>query len=150
MRDLAARDSSITVTGTVPDVREHVWQSSLAVAPLHTAQGVQNKVLEAVAAGLPCVVTQEVADGLPGQITPACLLAGTAGEFAATVANLLAQSPAERRAIAERADLAGFDWSSRLAELPDILEAAAAARWRPGYVRETTQRRLVDLVGHAY
>jgi len=37
-------------------VREHLWNSAVSVAPLLTARGLQNKVLEALAAGLPVVV----------------------------------------------------------------------------------------------
>src|SRR5256885_2057642 len=62
VRSLAG-DPSITVTGTVPDVRPFLWKSAVAVAPLMTARGIQNKVLEAVASGLPTVVTPAVAQG---------------------------------------------------------------------------------------
>src|SRR3954468_16751037 len=57
VRRLAERDSSIVVTGQVPDIRPYLWQSAVAIAPLFEARGVQNKVLEAAAAGLPSVVT---------------------------------------------------------------------------------------------
>ena len=60
-----ARRAGVEVTGTVPDVRPYLWRAAIAVAPLETAHGVQNKVLEAVAAGLPVVVTSAVYEGLP-------------------------------------------------------------------------------------
>jgi sugar transferase (PEP-CTERM/EpsH1 system associated) len=45
----------ITVTGSVDDVRPYLWRSALMVAPLMIARGTQNKVLEAMAAGVPVV-----------------------------------------------------------------------------------------------
>jgi len=43
------------VTGSVPDVRSWLHSSSCVVVPLQIARGVQNKVLEAMAAGRPVV-----------------------------------------------------------------------------------------------
>src|SRR5262249_51271446 len=44
----AERSSGVTVTGRVADVRPWLWSSAVAAAPIRTARGVQNKVLEAV------------------------------------------------------------------------------------------------------
>lgn len=52
----------VTVTGSVPDVRPYVRKSAVMVAPLNIARGTQNKILEAMAMGVP-VVTSEVAAG---------------------------------------------------------------------------------------
>lgn len=129
VRELATRDRSIEVTGAVPDVRPYLWRSAIAVVPLAVARGVQNKVLEAIAAGLPAVMTRVVADGLPGEAAPACRVADTADEIAAAVLDLLARSGPERRAIAARADLSALGWEGRLRPLADLL--AAAARREP-------------------
>jgi sugar transferase (PEP-CTERM/EpsH1 system associated) len=114
----------IEVTGHVPDVRPYLWQGAVSAAPLHTARGIQNKVLEAVAAGLPAVVTPVVAEGLPPEILPACEVAAGAAAFADAVVRKLALSPAERRRDAARADLRALSWRSRLAPLVDLLRAA--------------------------
>lgn len=47
----------ITVTGCVPDLRPYLDSSTVAVAPMGIAVGVQNKVLEAMAMGLPVVLS---------------------------------------------------------------------------------------------
>jgi sugar transferase (PEP-CTERM/EpsH1 system associated) len=65
LQALAATMPSVTIVGAVPDVAPYLWKAAVSVAPLLTARGVQNKVLEAVAAGLPTVVTPVVAEGLP-------------------------------------------------------------------------------------
>jgi glycosyltransferase involved in cell wall biosynthesis len=100
------------------------------VAPLQTARGIQNKVLEAVAAGLPTVITTAVADGLPAAVAPACRVADDAAGFARAIVDLLNAAPHERRAIAEAASLGSLGWPERLARITDILHEAAAQRTR--------------------
>jgi polysaccharide biosynthesis protein PslH len=131
VRALSAADSTIEVTGTVPDIRPYLWRSAVAVAPLLNARGVQNKVLEAIAAGLPCVVTPAVLEGLPEEVIPACMLARDAEQFAAAVVGLLGREPAGRRAIAERANVPALSWDVQLAPLLGILERAARAPASP-------------------
>jgi sugar transferase (PEP-CTERM/EpsH1 system associated) len=128
LRDFSAADPSITVTGRVPDVREWLWESAVGIAPLQVARGVQNKALEAIAAGLPIVITPEVAGGLPPDAAPAMRVADTPARFAEAVVTLLRQAPGERRAIAASADLSGLTWSRTLEPLVPIFERAAGSR----------------------
>jgi sugar transferase (PEP-CTERM/EpsH1 system associated) len=123
-----ASTSGIIVTGHVEDVRPHLWRSAVAAAPVRVARGVQNKVLEACAAGLPVVITSAVAAGLPPSVLPACSVADDPHAFAAAICDRLAQSPAERRAIAHRATLDELTWEKRLAQLPSVLALAAARK----------------------
>ena len=122
---LAAADRSISVTGSVPDVRSSLWASAVAVAPLLIARGVQNKVLESIAAGLPNVVTPAVAAGLPAEVLRACLVASDAGEFAAAIGDLLDLDASARRSMAAGVDLERLSWARALAPLAGILDAAA-------------------------
>ena len=115
----------IEVTVTVDDVRTYLWGAAVSVAPLLTARGTQNKVLEALATGLPCVVTNAVAAGLPDTATAGCRVADSPQVFSRDVVALLAMTGAERRAVAARAALDRLSWDSQLAPLPQILEAAA-------------------------
>jgi sugar transferase (PEP-CTERM/EpsH1 system associated) len=125
----ALAGADVTVTGSVPDTRPFLWNAAVAVAPLHRARGVQNKVLEAVAAGVPAIATPVVSDGLPAEVLPAVRTAGTAAEFAAAVVGLLALHPEERRAISALANLRPLSWPERLAPVSEILAAAAASSW---------------------
>ncbi len=124
----AGADPSVTVTGRVPDVRPYLWNAALAVAPLHIARGVQTKVLEAAASGLPSVVTTPVFDGLPPEIRKACLVADGRDDFAACILELLGAGAAARRALASAASLTDLDWNVTLAPLLPILESAASTR----------------------
>jgi sugar transferase (PEP-CTERM/EpsH1 system associated) len=122
VRGLAA-DPTITVTGRVADVRPYLWASAVSVAPLFVARGTQNKVLEAIAAGLPCVVTPEVHAGLPAEARAACVVASSAEAFTDAVVRLLTLRPDERRAMAHAAELDALTWSRQLQPLQDILRA---------------------------
>lgn len=125
LRAACAGDPSVTVTGRVADVRPWLWDAAVSVAPLHVARGVQNKALEALAAGLPIVTTEAVANGLPPEAACGSRVANTAPRFAGHVLDLLALAPADRRALAAAADLGRLTWARTLAPLALILERAA-------------------------
>ncbi len=59
-----AKTSGVELIGEVPDVRPHIRRSTIAVVPLQTARGIQNKVLEAMAMGKPVVATPQALEGL--------------------------------------------------------------------------------------
>jgi sugar transferase (PEP-CTERM/EpsH1 system associated) len=123
--DLQRTDKSIEVTGTVVDVRPYLWGAAVSVAPLMTARGVQNKVLEALAAGLPVVITPVVLEGLPLEARAGCVIALKAEAFSNEIVALLACSGAERRAIAARATLGALAWERQLTPLVEVLRQAA-------------------------
>jgi sugar transferase (PEP-CTERM/EpsH1 system associated) len=92
----------VVVAGRVPDVRDYFWSADVCVAPLAIARGIQNKVLESMAAGCPVVSSSEAVAGLdvhPGQ---ELLIADEPDAFAAQVLRLLAD-PALADAIASSA-----------------------------------------------
>jgi sugar transferase (PEP-CTERM/EpsH1 system associated) len=125
VRECASAERGIEVTGRVPDVRPYLWSAAVAAAPLQTARGVQNKVLEALAAGLPVVVTPVVAAGLPVEAAGGCEVAGDAEAFAAALVRLLGAPAPDRRHLAGRADLDGLSWASRLEPAWALIEEAA-------------------------
>jgi sugar transferase (PEP-CTERM/EpsH1 system associated) len=79
----------VTVTGFVQDLNRHLNQAAVFVAPLRFAAGVQNKVLEAMAAGRPVVTTSLVNAGLGAQARRDLLVADGADEMAGKIVGLL-------------------------------------------------------------
>jgi polysaccharide biosynthesis protein PslH len=79
----------ITVTGTVSDIRPFLWKSSISVAPLVYGAGIQNKILEAMAVGLPVVTTSKAILSLGAVLNQDILIGDTPEEFSATVLRLL-------------------------------------------------------------
>jgi polysaccharide biosynthesis protein PslH len=121
----------VRVTGAVHDVRPFLWGAAVAIAPIFTSRGVQNKVLEALAAGLPIVTTSAVRDGLPSQVADACRVTDDPRQFRDDVLRLLAMTPAERRAVSKTAYVERLGWEARLARIPALLEAAACRLRQP-------------------
>ena len=62
---LGRLDPRIEVLGPVADLDELFAQVRLTVAPLRFGAGVKGKVLESFAAGLPCVMSEVAAEGMP-------------------------------------------------------------------------------------
>ncbi|WP_428028117.1 TIGR03087 family PEP-CTERM/XrtA system glycosyltransferase [Altererythrobacter sp.] len=54
----------LTIWGEVPDVRPFLAAADMALVPLSIARGVQNKVLEAMAMGLPVMLSPQAATGI--------------------------------------------------------------------------------------
>jgi sugar transferase (PEP-CTERM/EpsH1 system associated) len=50
-----ARQRGVVVTGEVPDVRAYLDAAEICVVPLRVARGIQNKLLEGLAMGIPCI-----------------------------------------------------------------------------------------------
>ena len=91
----------VQFTGTVPDVRPYLSQSSACVVPLRVAGGSRIKILEAMAAGLPVVSTPEGAEGLDVVPGEHLLIARNVDEFVGGVVRLL-QDGALARSLATR------------------------------------------------
>lgn len=121
----------VEVTGFVPDVRTHLAQAHVAVAPFSIAAGIQNKILEAIAYGLPVVATSKAAQGLSAVVARLVEIGDTDEEMASAIVRLLldsqsAQRKAEigRRCVAEEHSWnRSLDQLLQLAENPTRLEA---------------------------
>ena len=119
-----------TVTGAVPDARPFVAHSAVAVAPLRVAQGVPNKVLEAMAMAKVVVATPAAARGLRVRAGQDIVLAADPDAFARATSQAL--DPQFARAVGARARarvLADYTWAPSL-RLLDHLVTPVALRWR--------------------
>ncbi len=119
---LAEEDPAVHVTGAVPDVRPFLARAQIAVAPLHIARGIQNKVLEAMAMGKPVIVSPQAAEGIEAAADVELLLARTAQEWEDQVVLLLG-SPGRRAELGALARLCvreRYSWPARMAPLVDL------------------------------
>ncbi|NDP38742.1 MAG: TIGR03087 family PEP-CTERM/XrtA system glycosyltransferase [Rhodoferax sp.] len=89
----------VTVTGSVPDVRPFIRKSALMVAPLNIARGTQNKILEAMAMGVPVVTSSIAAGGVDAESKTHFLVADTPAACAQAIMKIV-ESPAERNRLA--------------------------------------------------
>jgi glycosyltransferase involved in cell wall biosynthesis len=102
IRNLAANDESIMVTGSVDDVGPYLKMCDLMVVPLLAGGGTRIKILEAMAMGVPVVSTTIGAEGLDLGIGIEIEIADGPGPFAALTAELLFDDD-RRRALADAA-----------------------------------------------
>jgi len=63
---LGNKNPAIILTGTVKDIRPYLARSLGAVVPLRIARGIQNKVLEAMAMGIPVLIPRILLISLDG------------------------------------------------------------------------------------
>ncbi len=120
---LGERDG-IKVTGFVDDPRDYLRKAAVSVAPLRVARGIQNKVLEALAMGLPTVGTTSATQGVEGTPGQDFIVADTAEAFAEEVIGLL-HDPGSARALGDRGRefVEGtYDWEKCLEPLDGMLD----------------------------
>jgi len=114
----------VTVTGSVPDVRPYIRGSALMVAPLAIARGTQNKILEAMAMGVPVVTSSAAAGGVDAEATRHLLVADAPEEIAAAILRVL-ENPVERERLASAGRarmLSHHAWPHSMQRLDTIIE----------------------------
>jgi glycosyltransferase involved in cell wall biosynthesis len=112
------------VTGSVPDVRPYLRRSALTVAPLNIARGTQNKILEALAAGVPVVSSRVAAGGVDAVGAEHFLVASAPEEYRDAILRVLGD-PAERRRLSQAGRarmLSHHAWPSSMKRLDAIIE----------------------------
>jgi sugar transferase (PEP-CTERM/EpsH1 system associated) len=118
------RMPGVVVTGKVPDIRTYLDRASVGVVPLRIARGIQNKLLEGMAMGLPIVSTTVAFLGVEAIESRDLLVADTAPDFAAAVVRLLKEEELRRemgrsaRTVME----ANYNWDTQLGQLDRVLD----------------------------
>jgi sugar transferase (PEP-CTERM/EpsH1 system associated) len=127
VRRLAKR-RGVRVTGWVADARPYLDRAEIFVAPLRMARGVQNKLLEALAMGLPCVASTAAWSGTAVADGQGILATDEPREFARHVIDLLGDSDgrAEMARRARAAAVANYRWEVQLACLDQVIAAAVS------------------------
>ena len=127
LRDLA--NDHIEVTGTVPDVAPYLARATVFVCPLRIGAGLKNKVLEALAMGIPVVATPLSLDGIAARDGESALVAEV-DDIAAMTVELLGD-PARRgrlsrggRALIE----AHYSWAKTAASYAALYDEICAIR----------------------
>ncbi len=122
VKALHGRDG-IRVTGEVPDVTAYLRRFTVAVAPMRTVHGVQNKTLEALAAGVPVVATPAVAESIDAEPGRHLLAAAEALQLGRAICELINNKGrwrdvalAGREFVIER-----YGWAQHLSNLEALL-----------------------------
>jgi polysaccharide biosynthesis protein PslH len=118
----------VEVTGFVPDVRTYLAKAHVAVAPFTIAAGIQNKILEAMAFGLPVVATSRTRRGLSPEVADLVATGDSAQELCAETVAFLKdhQLAASRGAEGRQRVKAVYRWEASLHHLLQLVENPGA------------------------
>ena len=118
----------VTVTGSVDDVRPYILRTAAMIAPLNIARGTQNKILEAMAMGVPVVSSEMAAGGIDAVDGEHFLTANNPKEYAEALIKLM-QNADERERLSnsgrERV-LTNHDWQNSMQRLETIVDKCIA------------------------
>ena len=138
VRRLAKR-RGISVTGWVADTRPYLDSAEVFVAPLRLARGVQNKLLEALAMGLPCVASKAAWNGTVVPEGAGILVTDNSEEFAGQIVRLLRddalrlEMAGKARAVVETK----YRWDRQMAALNRVIAEVTA--WPPMHPAMVTE-----------
>jgi len=90
---LNLKSEHVTVTGYVKDIKEYLMRSKVFVAPLFSGSGLQNKLLEAMAAGLPTITTSLTNKALKAKDKKEIIICNESVKFAEQIIFLLNHQP---------------------------------------------------------
>jgi polysaccharide biosynthesis protein PslH len=134
--------TGVIVTGSVADVRPYVRRSAVMVAPLTIARGTQNKILEAMALGVPVVTSTLAADGVDAVKGEHLLVADDAASCAQAILKMM-QNRSERQRLSEAARarvISHHHWPNSMQRL-DVILGQAMTR------NQERQRSMADIRG---
>jgi len=134
VREALQRYPGVIVSGEVADVAQAASGAGVGVCPLRLGAGVQNKVLEYMALGLPTVTTSLGLEGFAAKDGEELLVADDAVSFAAAVLSLIQdRQGAQRLALAGRLYVETHHaWSSQLKPMGDVIAQLLEAQGNGG------------------
>ena len=118
----ALASPKVTVSGRMDDIRRAYASARMFVAPMRIGSGMQNKLLEAMAMGLPCVTTSLAATPLGATPWEHLLVGDTADQLADLIVKLGTDelhdtiADASRRFVQEH-----YSWPAAVAPLESLL-----------------------------
>ena len=121
---LQLKSNRIEVTGWVDDMRVLFAQSTIHLAPMLISIGLQNKILQAMAMKIPCIVSTLANNAIHAPVNDCVLIADTPEEYAEKVMELLGDEK-RGQVLSENAFRfvgENFNWTSQVQQLENILK----------------------------
>jgi sugar transferase (PEP-CTERM/EpsH1 system associated) len=129
IRRLHDPNKAIFVSGYIEDLRARMQGADVFVAPMRIARGMQTKLLEAMACGVPVVTSLTAAKGIGACPGKEVLAAETEAEYARQVLHVLF-NPRIRDGLRKRAFQfikQKFDWERNLQQLDALIQQKQTA-----------------------
>lgn len=114
-----SKDKNIAVTGKVDDSRPYLSDAAALVCPIRVATGMQNKILEAMAMGLPVISTSIATQWLGAKAEEGILIADTPEDFARKVIEVIRNRNLRQRLSlsARKVAIENYDWNKNIEKL---------------------------------
>jgi sugar transferase (PEP-CTERM/EpsH1 system associated) len=124
IRKLHNPKAGIIVTGYLEDVRPYIKSAQVFVAPMRIARGMQTKILEAMACGVPVVTSPAAARGIGARPDEEVLVAEAASEYVRQTLRLLVNKKSRDRLRKQAFKFLrnNFSWEENLGLLDNLLE----------------------------
>lgn len=122
IQQIANENKNIHLTGWIDDIRHSYARGKIFIAPMFIGTGMQNKLLEAMAMGLPCITTPLANNAIQATHRTNILVAETKEEFIHYIQELLADEEL-RNSLGKNAQMfikENYSWktsTNKLAEL---------------------------------
>ncbi len=116
--------NGVIVTGFVKDIRPYISKAAVSVVPLRIARGIQNKVLEAMAMGVPLITTPQALEGIQAQTGRDVIMESKPEEFAKKVVEIIKDRKLQKllsgngRLLVEKK----YNWDINMGKLENLLE----------------------------
>ena len=110
----------ITISGWVPDIKNAYAAARICIAPLFIGTGLQNKLLEAMALGVPCVTTSLANNALKATPQKEILIADSVEAFTQQIITLLENKVLRESLSAEGKSFvkSNYNWEHATAQIP--------------------------------
>lgn len=111
---------SISLSGWVDDIRTSYLSSKICIAPLFIGTGLQNKLLESMALGIPCITTSLANNALKAKAGSDILIANSLPEYIDAIGKLL-DNDELYQTISQNGKsfvAAQFNWESSVESIP--------------------------------
>jgi len=119
------KSDNVTVSGWLEDMRDAYDQSRIFVAPIFQGAGQQNKILQAMAMGVPCITTSQVNNAIGAIDGESILIANDTATFKAHIKTLLDDSLLADKMAASARELVekNYSWEHQNDKLVSLISS---------------------------
>jgi polysaccharide biosynthesis protein PslH len=124
VRRIVENNPQLTLNGWTDDIRQAYTRGKIFFAPMMIGTGMQNKLLEAMALGLPCVTTPLAGNAIKGIHKQTLLMGENQVELIQCIQSLL-QDPEAAKEIAQKGSQfvhENYSWEASVLELETIFK----------------------------
>lgn len=118
--------NNIVVTGFVKDICEYLCKARIGVYPLNSGTGMQNKILEALACGLPCIASNYAIQGIPDITVNDIIIANKKEEFINAIEYLINSDISRKKYATNGQNFVynNYSWKTNVNNLKSMWESA--------------------------